>query len=152
MDSAFEVPAGIASRRYECHRDVDDVDETEAINRRISERFGPPNKDVPHEFKAIYALDAVLGTGGYSTVRLGIHKFTSEKVAVKIINRASLSAVDIKSLHQEVEIMQQLRHRNIVTCYDFFEEPMHYYVVMELMEGGGGLIYKISSGYHKYDH
>jgi calcium/calmodulin-dependent protein kinase I len=81
-------------------------------------------------------LDEVLGEGAYSIVRPAISKTSHEKVAVKIINKAGLSAEDEKDLKQEVSILKRLRHPNIVKLVDFFEEPLTYIIVMEYIEGG----------------
>lgn len=94
----------------------------------------PP--DLPHVFKEHYKLGDVLGEGGYSIVKLGTHKYTSKKVAVKIVTRANLTKSDDIALRQEVEILKDLKHRNIVQCFDFFEEEKFYYVILEFMAGG----------------
>ena len=41
----------------------------------------------------------------------------------------------LKGLRQEVEILKAMKHSNIVQCYDFFEEPDKFYVVLEYLEG-----------------
>jgi len=33
-----------------------------------------------------------------------------------------------------------MKHSNIVQCYDFFEEPDKFYVVLEYLEGNAYLI------------
>ena len=40
------------------------------------------------------------------------------------------------ALEQEVEIMSQMDHPNIVRLFEFFEESSNYYLVMEIMKGG----------------
>jgi len=52
--------------------------------------------------------------GNYSTVKLGTHKKTGEKRAVKIINKENAGAKGIKMVQTEVEIMLDCQHRNIV--------------------------------------
>lgn len=45
-------------------------------------------------------------------------------------------AVEAKRLQLEVSILKKLKHVNIMELHDFFEEPYHYVVVTEFMEGG----------------
>ena len=92
--------------------------------------------DLPHVFKEHYKLGDVLGEGGYSIVKLGTHKYTNKKVAVKIVTRANLTKSDDVALRQEVDILKDLKHKNIVQCFDFFEEEKFYYVILEYMAGG----------------
>ena len=65
-------------------------------------------------FKQTYQLGDILGEGAFSVVKLAIHKQTKQKVAVKIINKSGLSEVDELSLRQEVAILKDLKHPNIV--------------------------------------
>lgn len=39
-------------------------------------------------------------------------------------------------LQNEIEIIKQIDHPNIVTCYDIYEDVKYLYIVMELMLGG----------------
>lgn len=44
----------------------------------------------------------------------------------------------------EIKIQMFLEHPNIVRLYGFFDDPTHFYIVMEFMEGGNlfGLLKK----------
>jgi serine/threonine protein kinase len=39
-------------------------------------------------------------------------------------------------LQNEIEILKQVDHPNIVKLYDIYEDEENYYLVMELMTGG----------------
>jgi serine/threonine protein kinase len=69
-------------------------------------------------------------------VKLGTHKRTGQRVAVKCIDRSGLPEDGEASLRQEVDILKALDHPNIVKLIDFFEEDKFFYVVMEYLEGG----------------
>lgn len=56
--------------------------------------------------------------------------------AAKLIDRSELAEEDEQSLRNEVAILKLLKHRNIVTCIDFYAEDKTYYLVLEYMEGG----------------
>ena len=93
-------------------------------------------KDLPHTMSARWKLGDVLGEGGYSIVKVGTNKVTNEKAAVKIVSRIKISTEDEESLLDEVKILKSLDHPNVTRIFDFFEEKTHFYVVMELLEGG----------------
>lgn len=61
---------------------------------------------------------------------------TGELVAVKVVKKEDLLAVDDAALHLEAELMQSLDNPNIVRCLDFFSEDNYYYVILEYMPGG----------------
>ena len=78
-----------------------------------------------------------LGTGAFSTVREGYHRGHRDRMfAVKCVNRSKLTKEDTGALLDEVAILKELRHARIIRLYDFFEEPVNYYLVMEKMTGG----------------
>lgn len=85
---------------------------------------------------SIYEIGEKLGEGGYSTVKKGTHIQTKEKVAIKICNREGISKEDEQALRDEVQILKELDHPNVISCRDFFEEKDKFYVVLELVEGG----------------
>jgi len=80
-----------------------------------------------------YDLGKTLGTGSFATVKLGTHKITKEKYAIKIIERENLQ--DDSALI-EIEILQKLSHPNIVALIDTYQTPRKLYLVMELVTGG----------------
>jgi serine/threonine protein kinase len=47
-----------------------------------------------------------------------------------------LNEEDQMALQNEIEILKQVDHPNIVKLYDIFEDDDNYYLVMELMTGG----------------
>ena len=58
-------------------------------------------------------------------------------MAVKIIERTE--KVDknvVAALKEEVKVLMQISHPNIIKLFDFFEEPQNFFMVIELMEGG----------------
>jgi serine/threonine protein kinase len=43
---------------------------------------------------------------------------------------------DIAGMQNEIEILQQIDHPNVVKLVDTYEDKGHYCLIMELMEGG----------------
>lgn len=88
-------------------------------------------------FEDLYKLKGVLGSGAFSTVRLGYHRSDQEKsYAVKCIDRQKLTKEDAIALIEEVAILKEFDHEHIICLYDFFEESKMYFLVMERMSGG----------------
>ena len=69
-------------------------------------------------------------------VRAAAHKQTGTEVAIKIINKAKLSAEDLGLAKREIEILKLCQHPNIIRLLDTFENPDYIYIVMELLRGG----------------
>lgn len=88
-------------------------------------------------FDNLYQLQGQLGQGAYSIVREGFHKYNRKiSCAVKCIDRTKLSEVDEKDIMNEVCILKNLRHKNIIQLYDGFTESNVHYLVMERLRGG----------------
>jgi calcium/calmodulin-dependent protein kinase I len=88
------------------------------------------------ELEETYKMGRVLGQGAFAKVKLATNKTDNSTWAVKIINRASLSASDSESLRMEMEILQKVSHRNIVQTKSIYDTSRHTYIVMECMSGG----------------
>lgn len=56
--------------------------------------------------------------------------------AVKIVTKAKLTREDDLALKDEIGILRNVNHPNIIKLYDVFDEADHYYLVTELMRGG----------------
>ncbi|KAG5715310.1 Serine/threonine-protein kinase srk1 [Termitomyces sp. T112] len=95
-----------------------------------------------------------MGDGAFSNVYRGIDLRTSMKVAVKVVRKYELNASQAGDKHlnaqfkkkprvtersnimKEVQIMRGTNHPSIVKLFSFSESPEHYFLVLELMEGG----------------
>lgn len=56
--------------------------------------------------------------------------------AVKIIRKDSLDSKEKQRFFQEIDILRQLDHPNIVRLYEVFQDEKRYYLVTELCTGG----------------
>ena len=52
------------------------------------------------------------------------------------IHRRKLTGEDKIGLQNEIEILKQVDHPNIVKLYDVYEDEKYFFLVMELMRGG----------------
>ncbi|KAJ3030176.1 hypothetical protein HDV00_009077 [Rhizophlyctis rosea] len=84
-----------------------------------------------------YRLGRVLGKGAFGEVRIGRNMETYEWVAVKMVMKNALSDENmLDQLINELAVMENLDHKNVVRLYDTFETEAHECVVMELANDG----------------
>merc|ERR1719365_549092 len=71
-----------------------------------------------------WVLGDTLGMGGYSKVKLGIHKKTGQKAALKIMladETGKISDSKKKQLIRELNVMKKVRHENVIQLIEFDE-------------------------------
>ena len=85
--------------------------------------------------KGNYILEETIGEGAFAKVKLGKHIQTGEKVAIKILNKQTIYNFDIKKVKKEINILQRLKHKNIIQLYEIMETKNNLYIVMEYCEG-----------------
>jgi 5'-AMP-activated protein kinase catalytic alpha subunit len=84
-----------------------------------------------------YIIGRTLGKGTFGKVKLGIHKPSGEKVAIKILEKVMItSMIDVVRLKREIHILKLLRHPSIIQLYDLIETDERIYLVMEYADGG----------------
>lgn len=89
--------------------------------------------DPPTGIEEEYDLGRVLGSGMFSTVRLGKHRLTRVNVAIKILNTM---AEGREALDLEIRAMKIVKgHPNIVTLYEVIEDEENFqtYMVQGIM-------------------
>ena len=77
-----------------------------------------------------------IGEGKFGLVKLGLHKSTQERVAIKIIKKEAMHASDFELVKTEIDIMKLCHHPNIVRLLDHFENAEYIFIVMEYLAGG----------------
>ncbi|KAF7360239.1 Non-specific serine/threonine protein kinase [Mycena venus] len=94
-----------------------------------------PNRPIP-KFGAYYMLQT-LGEGEFGKVKLGIHSKYGDEVAVKLIRRdAVVNEAKMAKIAREIEILDMLKHPNIVRLYDVFETDKFFGIILEYASGG----------------
>ncbi|XP_057873012.2 mitogen-activated protein kinase kinase kinase 5 isoform X2 [Cryptomeria japonica] len=89
-----------------------------------------------------------LGSGTFGTVYEGFNRETGDMCAIKevpLIPDDSQSCESIKQLGQEINLLSQLKHHNIVQYYGSETLEDRLYIYLELVPGGS--IYKILREY-----
>mmetsp|Transcript_12131 Transcript_12131/g.10757 ORF Transcript_12131/g.10757 Transcript_12131/m.10757 type:complete len:86 (-) Transcript_12131:722-979(-) len=69
-----------------------------------------------------YKIEDELGAGSFGIVKLATNKSTGEEVAIKIIDRSGLQEDDEVALRNEVQILSDLDHPNVVKMIEVFDE------------------------------
>ncbi|EIN04721.1 Pkinase-domain-containing protein [Punctularia strigosozonata HHB-11173 SS5] len=88
-----------------------------------------------------YTLGKVIGEGAYGKVRLGTHRMTSTKVAIKQIPKAMSAA-----LTREIHHHRQLHHPHVVQLYEVIATESSIWLVSELCSGGELFDYLVEKG------
>lgn len=83
-----------------------------------------------------YEVKDAIGKGKFGTVKLGIHKKTGKKVAIKVMKKKQMTLQDIELQKREIEILKICQHPNIIRLLDVFENQDYIYIVMEYLKGG----------------
>ena len=124
---SFSVLFTGKTRNYYCY------DKNSALNwsSNIKQAIGYSS------FFDFYEMLDDIGEGKFGLVKLGVHKKTKERVAIKIIKKESMqNTADIELVKSEIDIMKLCRHFNIVTLLDHFENAEYIFIVMEYLPGG----------------
>ena len=95
----------------------------------------------------LYEIKDPLGKGKFGLVKLGIHKESGRKVAIKIINKKLVESSDVQLVKSEIDILKIARHPNIIKLYDVFENEEFIYIIMEYCEGGDLFSYLEKRGF-----
>lgn len=94
--------------------------------------------------KEIYHMDQFpIGQGAFAKVFKG-HQLSDPnfKVAIKCIDKTYLKPDDLKVIDQEVLVLRELNHPNIVKYYDSIEDRFYLWIITEFWPGStlGGYI------------
>jgi serine/threonine protein kinase len=88
------------------------------------------------QFVGMYDLQETLGKGHFSVVKQAQHVLSKQKVAIKVIEKAKLNALEQEHLHHEVRVMKMINHANIVRLYQVIDTVARLYLILELGSGG----------------
>ncbi|TKY86152.1 hypothetical protein EX895_004977 [Sporisorium graminicola] len=117
-----------------------------AEEREASEKM-PYYEGLSERFQLIKKM----GDGAFSNVYKARDRQTGQKVAIKVVRKYELNSnqdrldpnfrkknrvTERANILKEVQIMRNLKHEGIVDLLSFSESRDHYFLVLELMEGG----------------
>ena len=83
-----------------------------------------------------YLITKELGKGSYAVVKLAKHRVTKEKFAIKIYTKESLLDPQKRNtVKNEINILKQLNHINIMKLYEVIDSSKYLYLVLEYIKG-----------------
>jgi len=65
-----------------------------------------------------------------------VHRESSAQRAVKVLRKSHMDEDEKRMLFNEINILKEIDHPNIVKMYEFFEDEKRYYLVTEICKGG----------------
>jgi CheY-like chemotaxis protein/tRNA A-37 threonylcarbamoyl transferase component Bud32 len=127
------------------HQTTGDLVDTRAATRDITAPRTVSNSD-PASDAALYSgyrLMEVLGAGGMGTVYRAVQVSLDRLVALKVLKDYHMQDARIaQRFDREARIMARINHPSIVQVFDFGRTKYHYYISMELVEGGSLLAWQ----------
>ena len=79
-----------------------------------------------------YIVKHTIGKGTFSRVKLGINKYSGEKVAIKILDKLKIvEKEDLERIIREMRMLSELDNEHVIKVYQIYEDDNHYLIIME---------------------
>lgn len=98
-----------------------------------------------------YALHETLGVGANAKVKVGVHKETGARVAVKIMKTGGIPAAKLAAILRESDIQHSVEHPNVVRCLGKHTQGDELLLALELVTGGELFDHLIKTGKQSED-
>lgn len=95
-----------------------------------------------------YQLGDCLGKGAFGSVYRALNWGTGETVAVKQIKLADLPKTELRVIMQEIDLLKNLDHPNIVKYQGFVKTPETLNIILEYCENGS--LHSISKNFGRF--
>ena len=109
-------------------------------NIKEESRISISNRLFINEIKEIpetkYKIKKLLGVGSFGRVFLAQNIYTSEYIAMKEIPKTSEDLLTDSEIIDEIEILKNLDHPDIVRIMEFYNTEKCYYIINEYCPGG----------------
>lgn len=92
--------------------------------------------EAPDELEEKFKFVKSIASGSFGTVIQAVEKSTNQEVAVKVINKSGARPSLISKMKEEISILKQLKHENIVNFLGYIETNSKLYIIMELIKSG----------------
>jgi len=83
-----------------------------------------------------YRIGKMLGSGAFGEVRVCVHRESGAQRAVKVLRKAHMDEDEKRMFFNEINILKDLDHPNLLKMYEFFEDEKRYYIVTDICKGG----------------
>ncbi|KAI9282558.1 kinase-like domain-containing protein [Sporodiniella umbellata] len=141
------------------HKKTYPKEEEKQMNKDVAARIVKEEKErknVLPQYAGLerYEILEKVGEGAFSYVYRAKDKVTEQEVAIKVVRKKELDASENGKAHlhpnmkkktkateranilKEVQIMQNIKHKNIVQLIQFSESDEHYFLILEICKGG----------------
>ena len=126
----------------EIHRNINKLKKNKLKNRATSMDNSISNLSTLNNIPIFngkiedYLITKELGKGSYAVVKLAMHKRTREKYAIKIYKKELLLDPQKRNtVKNEINILKQLNHINIMKLYEVIDTSKYLYLVLEYIKG-----------------
>ncbi|KAK3067390.1 Protein kinase of the Mitotic Exit Network [Teratosphaeriaceae sp. CCFEE 6253] len=93
-------------------------------------------------------LGDCIGRGAFGSVYRALNWSTGETVAIKQVSLAHLPRGDLTVIMQEIDLLKNLNHRNIVKYHGFVKSVENLYIILEYCENGS--LHSICKNFGKF--
>ncbi|KAH9896849.1 Pkinase-domain-containing protein [Cubamyces lactineus] len=116
------------------HRPTGSVSQAQNHKAQLATAYNELGKELSSQKIRVvgnYTLGRVIGEGTYGKVRMGVHRLTGTRVAIKQIPKAMSAA-----LTREIHHHRQLHHPHVTQLYEVIATEANIWLVTELCSGG----------------
>jgi len=89
-----------------------------------------------NEIEKQYKIVEVIGQGSLGKVVKVIHKLSGIVRAMKIIKQKSIKIQQEELKDNEINILKDVSHPHIIKIYEYFNDNIYYYIVLEYIKNG----------------
>ena len=113
------------------------------LNENVCQNFSLSLKNAikDYNFNGYYDLMNSVGEGHFGKVYKCKDKKNGDIYAAKVIDKTKLKKKDLDLIRQEKIILKLIKHENIISLKDYFEDKQNIYFISEFYEGGDLLNY-----------
>jgi calcium-dependent protein kinase len=125
----------------ECENDQ--IDNAPGRDRKRSVIHFNPNvivSELKYDPYKDYKVIKTIGEGTYGKIELVEHRVTGMVRAIKVIKKTDPNTSDVV-VYNELNILKQIDHQNVVKIYEYFIDEENYYLVTEYC--GEGDLYNV---------
>ncbi|XP_076061664.1 death-associated protein kinase 1-like isoform X2 [Oratosquilla oratoria] len=91
-------------------------------------------------FESNYEVYEEIGSGQFAVVKRCIEKSTRTEYAAKHIRKrrvaSSRRGLPVEQIAQEIEVLRELKHSNIISLHEVYDNGQYVILVLELVRGG----------------